>query len=105
MTTPVTARRGAEPVRRAAWGIFAAFLGAFAVFEAVKYGLLTTVAAVAFLAVPFVFRASRVAQSALLPLAVLIAYAFFTPVAWPPAFTAGLGWLTGVAVLRAARRG
>ncbi|GAA1009883.1 hypothetical protein Aple_022790 [Acrocarpospora pleiomorpha] len=105
MTTPATARRAAEPVRRVAWGTFAAFLGAFAVFESVKYGLPTTAAAVASLAVPFAFRTNRVAQSAFLPLAVMIAYALFTPVAMPPVFTAGLGWLTGVAVLRAARRG
>lgn len=49
---------------------------AFAIFKSVKYGPPTMAAAVALLAVPFAFRTNQVAQSALLPLAVLVIYSF-----------------------------
>ncbi|WP_283134570.1 hypothetical protein [Rhizohabitans arisaemae] len=104
MNASLAATPDVGPARRIAWGVFAVFLAAFAVFEAVKYGLPTTAAALVSLAVPFTFRTSRIAQSALLPLAVLLFYTF-GPIVFPPLFTAGLGWLTGVAILRAVRRG
>ncbi|MEO3796992.1 hypothetical protein ABGB14_42905 [Nonomuraea sp. B10E15] len=39
-----------------------------------------------------------------IPLAVLVGYTF-GPVVWPPLFTAGLGWLTRVALDRTLGRG
>ncbi|NGN62665.1 DUF4260 domain-containing protein [Streptomyces sp. A7024] len=89
--------------RRIAWGALTLFLAAFAIFEAQKYGLPTTAAAIAFFAVPDLFRRHRWAHLASLPLAVLVLYTV-TPVVWPPLFTAGLGWLTRIAITRTLRR-
>ncbi len=90
--------------RRSGWGVLALFLAAFAVFEAVKYGLPTTAAALAFFAVPDLFRRHRAAQLGWIPFAVLVVYTV-TPIVWPPMFTAGLGWLTRIAIARTVRRG
>ncbi|WP_433519184.1 hypothetical protein ACQP2T_28875 [Nonomuraea sp. CA-143628] len=100
-------------IRKIGWGIFALFLAAFAVFESVKYGLPTTAAMLMFLALPDLARLARVSPPGLLyqavhrvwiPLAVLVGYSF-GPIVWPPLFTAGLGWLTRIAVERALGRG
>jgi hypothetical protein len=39
-----------------------------------------------------------------IPLAILVGYSF-GPIIWPPLFTAGLGWLTRIAVERTWGRG
>ncbi|WP_219505687.1 DUF4260 family protein [Nonomuraea ceibae] len=99
--------------RRTAWGAPALFLAAFAVFESVKYGLPTTAAALAFFALPSLAGLAGARPPGLvhqavhrvwIPLAVLVGYAF-GPVVWPPLFTAGLGWLTRIAVDRTFGRG
>jgi hypothetical protein len=94
--------------RRLAWGALALFLAAFAVFESAKYGLPTTAAALAFFVLP---DAARLAGARLpgplhqavhrvwIPLVVLVGYSF-GPIVWPPLFTAGLSWLTRIAVDR-----
>ena len=97
-------RPAGRVVRRVVWGALALCLAAFAVFESAKYGLWTTTATLAFFAVPDVFRRYRVARNGWIPLAVLVAYSA-GPVAWPPLFTAGLGWLTRVVISRALGRG
>ncbi|MEO3751371.1 hypothetical protein [Streptomyces sp. B6B3] len=94
----------ATRVRRGGWGVLALFLGAFAVFESVKYGVPTTAAALVFFAVPDLFRRHRAAHLGWIPLAVLVVYTV-TPIVWPPMFTAGLGWLTRIAIDRTVRRG
>ncbi|SEG88652.1 hypothetical protein SAMN05444920_106282 [Nonomuraea solani] len=107
MTTesaPVTAGRP----RRIAWGACALFLAAFAIFESLKYGLPTTAAAVAFFVLPDLARLAGVrppgplhqaVHRVWIPLAVLVGYTF-GPIVWPPLFTAGLGWLTRIALER-----
>lgn len=99
--------------RRAGWGAFALFLLAFAVFESVKYGLPTTAAAMLFFALPDLARLAGVRPPGVLhqavhrvwiPWAILIGYSF-GPIFWPPLFTAGLGWLTRIAVDRTFGRG
>ena len=94
--------------RRVAWSALAIFLAAFAVFESLKYGVATTAAALAFFVLPDLARLARVRPPGLLyqavhrmwiPLVVLIVYSF-GPIAWPPIFTAALGWFTRIAVNR-----
>lgn len=97
---------------RAGWATLALFLAAFAVFESFKYGLATSVAALAFFALADAARLARLRESGLLyqavhrawiPLAVLIVYTA-GPIVWPPLFTAALGWLTRISVDRALLR-
>ncbi len=99
--------------RRICWGALALFLAAFAVFESVKYGLPTTAAMLLFVALPDLARlggvrppgpAHQVVHRVWIPLGVLVGYTF-GPIVWPPLFTAGLGWLTRIAVERALGRG
>jgi hypothetical protein len=94
------------------WWLLALFLAAFAVFESAKYGLPTTAAAALFFALPDLARLARVRPGGVphqavhrvwIPLAVLVGYTF-GPVVWPPLFTAGLGWLTRIALERALGR-
>ncbi|NUS73923.1 MAG: hypothetical protein HOQ05_11010 [Corynebacteriales bacterium] len=94
------------------WLLLTVFLGAFAVFESAKYGLPTTGAAVAFFLLPDLVRkiAGRwrwvvaAANSGWIPAVILVGYSF-SPIAWPPLFTAGLGWATRLAAARVAQRG
>lgn len=100
-------------------------LGAFAVFEAAKYGTATTVAALVFVVLPDVpglvdvHTAKGLARGQMparavpwynathrpwVPLVILVAYAV-GPVVWPPLFAAALAWLTHIAVDRAAGYG
>lgn len=110
--TPTATRRIGTWARIGSWGALTLFLAAFAVFEAQKYGIPTTVAAVLFFLVPDAanrFAAGRrrvvaLAHNPWLPTAILVGYTV-TPVVWPPLFTAGLGWLTRIAITRTARRG
>lgn len=99
--------------RRVAWGAAAVFLAAFAVFESAKYGLPTTAAALLFFALPDAARLAGVrppgvlhqaVHRAWIPLTVLVVYSF-GPLVWPPLFTAGLGWLTRIAIERTTGRG
>jgi hypothetical protein len=94
--------------RKASWGALALFLIAFAAFESVKYGLATTGAALVFFALPDLARLAGVRPPGLLyqsvhrvwiPLVILVGYSL-GPVVWPPLFTAGLGWLTRIAIDR-----
>lgn len=100
-------------LRRVCWGASALFLAAFAVFESAKYGLPTTAAALAFFALPDLARLAGIRPPGVpyqavhrvwIPLAVLVGYSF-GPIVWPPLFTAGLGWLTRIAVERTFGRG
>ncbi|MGN9786052.1 hypothetical protein ACTMTF_31810 [Nonomuraea sp. ZG12] len=100
-------------LRRICWGAFALFLAAFAVFESAKYGLPTTAAALAFFALPDLARLAGVRPPGVpyqavhrvwIPLAILVGYSF-GPIIWPPLFTAGLGWLTRIAVEQTWGRG
>ncbi|MFI7453891.1 hypothetical protein ACIBQX_40825 [Nonomuraea sp. NPDC049714] len=120
MTTGQTRDDVAQPdpvagglLRRICWGVFALFLAAFAVFESAKYGLPTTAAALAFFALPDLARLAGVRPPGVpyqavhrvwIPLAILVGYSF-GPIIWPPLFTAGLGWLTRIAVERTFGRG
>jgi hypothetical protein len=99
--------------KRIAWGAFTLFLAAFAVFESQKYGLPTTAAALVFFVLPDLTRLAGVRPPGALyqamnriwiPLVVLVAYTF-GPILWPPLFTAGLGWLTRIALDRTLGRG
>jgi len=94
--------------KKASWGALALFLIAFAGFESVKYGLPTTAAALVFFALPDLARLAGARPPGLLyqsvhrvwiPLAVVVGYSL-GPVVWPPLFTAGLGWLTRIAIDR-----
>ncbi|WP_079319677.1 DUF4260 family protein [Microbispora sp. GKU 823] len=105
--------KGGGRVRRIGWGVIALFLAAFAVFESVKYGVPTTVAALVFFALADLARLAGVRPPGVLyqavhrvwiPLVVLVAYSF-GPIVWPPLFTAALGWLTRIALERALGRG
>ncbi|MEU0935844.1 DUF4260 family protein [Embleya sp. NPDC005971] len=115
-------------MRRAAWIVLTLFLAAFAVFESVKYGFATSVAALLFFVLPdlTMFVGAKDAlrdgshqpgrlqpravpfynalHRAWVPLLVLVGYTV-SPVVWPPLFTAGLGWLTHIAMDRAAGYG
>jgi hypothetical protein len=100
-------------IRKICWGALALFLAAFAIFESLKYGLPTTAAALVFFALPDLARLARVrppgpvyqaVHRVWIPLAVLVGYTF-GPIVWPPLFTAGLGWLTRIAVERTFGRG
>ncbi|GCD97333.1 DUF4260 family protein [Embleya hyalina] len=114
--------------RRGAWGVLALFLAAFAVFESVKYGFATSAAALVFFVLPdltmFVGAGDALRDGthergrlqvravpfynalhrAWVPLIVLVGYSV-GPIEWPPLFTAGLGWLTHIAMDRAAGYG
>ncbi|MEV4566204.1 DUF4260 family protein [Nonomuraea sp. NPDC049419] len=99
--------------RRVAWGALGLFLAAFAIFESWKYGLPTTAAALAFFVLPDLVRLAgarpggplyEVVHRVWIPLVVVIGYSF-GPVVWPPLFTAGLGWLTRIALDRTLGRG
>jgi hypothetical protein len=110
--SPRASSAGSWP-KRIAWGAFALFLAAFAVFESQKYGLPTTAAALVFFVLPDLARLTGIrppgalhqaVNRVWLPLAVLVGYTF-GPIVWPPLFTAGLGWLTRIALDRARGRG
>ncbi|TQS20764.1 DUF4260 domain-containing protein [Microbispora hainanensis] len=101
-------RRAVAGLRKIGWGALALFLGAFAVFESVKYGVPTTLAALVFFALADIARLAGVRPPGVLyqavhrvwiPLVVLVAYSF-GPIVWPPLFTAALGWLTRIALER-----
>ncbi|WP_020549655.1 DUF4260 family protein [Embleya scabrispora] len=115
-------------MRRGAWIVLTLFLAAFAVFESVKYGFATSAAALLFFVLPdlTMFIGAKDAlrdgahepgrlqpravpfynalHRAWVPLIVLVGYTV-SPVVWPPLFTAGLGWLTHIAMDRAAGYG
>lgn len=100
-------------LRKTCWGACALFLAGFAVFESAKYGLPTTAAALMLFALPDLARLTGVRPPGMLyqavhrvwiPLVVVIGYSL-GPIVWPPLFTAGLGWLTRIAVERAFGRG
>jgi hypothetical protein len=100
-------------LKRVAWGALALFLAAFAVFESQKYGLPTTAAALVFFVLPDLTRLAGIrppgalyqaANRVWIPLLVLVGYTF-GPIVWPPLFTAGLGWLTRIALDRTLGRG
>lgn len=89
------------------------FLAVFAVFESVKYGLPTTAAGLGFFLLPDLVRragvrpgsaAYQVVHRVWIPLVVLVGYAA-AQLEWPPLFTAGLGWLTRIAIDRTLGRG
>ncbi|MFF7388672.1 DUF4260 domain-containing protein [Streptomyces scabiei] len=112
MTSGAT-QSGKGWARKAGWGALALFLIAFAGFESVKYGLPTTGAALVFFALPDLARLAGVRPPGLLyqsvhrvwiPLVVLVGYSL-GPVVWPPLFTAGLGWLTRIAIDRTLGKG
>ncbi|MEV1246679.1 hypothetical protein ACIBO2_27315 [Nonomuraea sp. NPDC050022] len=100
-------------MRKIGGGALALFLAAFALFESVKYGLPTMVAMLGFFALPDLARLAGVRPPGLpyqavhrvwVPLAIVVGYSL-GPIVWPPLFTAGLGWLTRIAVERAFGRG
>jgi hypothetical protein len=100
-------------LRKMCWAACALFLAGFAVFESAKYGLPTTVAALIVFALPDLARFAGVRPPGMfyqavhrvwIPLVMVIGYSL-GPVVWPPLFTAGLGWLTRIAVERAIGRG
>ncbi|MEU1161254.1 DUF4260 family protein [Streptomyces sp. NPDC005921] len=119
-TTP-TLRTATAVARRTAWLAGALFWTAFAVLEGVNHGWLAGSLALLFLVLPDLTflvaldEAPRMAKGqlppravpyynamhrALIPLALLVTYAF-GPVAWPPAFAALCGWLAHISYDRA----
>ncbi|MBW8796400.1 MAG: DUF4260 family protein [Streptomyces sp.] len=122
-TTNVTPalRTAATVARRTAWLAAALFWTAFAVLEGVNHGWLAGALALLFLLLPDLTflvaldEAPRMAKGqlppravpyynamhrALVPLALLVVYAF-APFAWPPAFAALCGWLAHISYDRA----
>jgi hypothetical protein len=111
--TPQRAPGAGGRLRKTCWAAGALFLAGFAVFESAKYGLPTTVAALIAFALPDLVRLAGVRPPGMLyqavhrvwiPLVIVVGYSL-GPVVWPPLFTAGLGWLTRIAVERALGRG
>ena len=112
----VPARRVAQ---RIAWAALAVFLLAFVVLEVVNHGVAALVAALLFLIVPDLAMLigagaggnGKLSPTAVpyynllhrpwIPLAVLVVYSAGLLGEWVPLFTAGLGWLTHIAVDRA----
>ena len=120
-TTAPAAPKPLTVVRRTAWLVNALFWSAFAVVEAVNHGWLAGLFAVAFLLAPdFTFLAGigetrpmekgqlppravpfyNAAHRALVPLALMVAYAFL-PLDWPPLFAGLCGWLAHISYDRA----
>ncbi|WP_328322908.1 DUF4260 domain-containing protein [Kribbella sp. NBC_00382] len=105
--------------KRVSWAALATFLLAFVVLEVINHGIPALVAAVLFLIVPdlpMLIGASTAARGKLspkavpyynlvhrpwIPLAVLVVYSVGALGDWVPLFTAGLGWLTHIALDRA----
>ncbi|GIG70751.1 hypothetical protein [Phytomonospora endophytica] len=108
MTTATVAPARTHPVlrvtARVGWAVLGLLLAAFAVFEAQKYGVPTTAAAVASFAVPALFRRHALARAWWIPLTVLVGYSLGS-LEFPPLFTAGLGWMTLIVALKVFRRG
>jgi uncharacterized protein DUF4260 len=130
--SPTTAHPAVRGAKRVAWIALTVFLAAFAVFESAKYGFATTAAAITFFVLPdltmFIGVKEAATQAAAgaphqpgrlqpravpfynamhrawVPLLILVAYSL-GPIVWPPLFTAGLGWLTHIALDRAAGYG
>ena len=105
---PVRPNRSAG-AKRVAWIALAVFTAAFAVFETFQHGLWAGIAAPAlFLAPGLTERAgNRVYNAthwAVIPVVLLLAYTF-SPLTTAWMFNAALGWLTRIAVERAAGRG
>ncbi|MFI6920279.1 hypothetical protein ACIBIZ_10005 [Nonomuraea spiralis] len=90
---------------RTAWALLAAFFLAFLVFEVVKHGGATPVSSVLFVVLPYATRfggpavVHDLAHRPWIPLAVLVGYSV-SSLNWVPVFTAGLAWMTYVAVAR-----
>ncbi|MEU1393960.1 MULTISPECIES: hypothetical protein [unclassified Nonomuraea] len=100
--TAVTVRRVAG---RSGWAVLAAFCLAFLVFEVAKHGGATPVSSALFVLAPYATRfggpavVHDLAHRPWIPLAVLVGYSV-SPLGWVPVFTAGLAWMTYVAVAR-----
>ena len=99
--------------QRVGWGLLTLLLLTFAVFESAKYGWPTTIAALAFFALPDLAGLAGIRPPGLpyqavnrvwLPLMVLVGYSV-APFAWPPLFTAALAWLTRIALDRTSGHG
>jgi hypothetical protein len=127
MTTPSTSTTSNRQGKgaRAGWTALALFLATFAIFESAKYGLPTATAALALFVLPDLTMLIGVRSAATLkrgqlasravpfynamhrawiPGALLVIYSLGI-VDFPPLFTAGLAWLTHIAVDRAAGYG
>jgi hypothetical protein len=81
---------------RVGWAVLGTILAVSAAFVSIRYGISASIAAVLFVLVPFV--PWRPLRTPWIPLVVLVAYTVW-PI-WPPLFSAGLGWLTGIAAVR-----
>ncbi|MEU9914779.1 DUF4260 family protein [Streptomyces sp. NPDC051001] len=122
VTSNTTHRSVRSLARRTAWLANALFWSAFAILEAVNHGWLAGTFALAFFVLPdLTFLVSlddapRMAKGqlppravpyynamhrALVPLALLVAYAFQPFFAWAPAFAALCGWLAHISYDRA----
>ncbi|MFG2952332.1 DUF4260 family protein [Streptomyces sp. NPDC048291] len=119
--TPALRTATITVARRTAWLAAALFWTAFAILEGVNHGWLAGALALLFLVLPDLTflvaldEAPRMAKGqlapravpyynamhrALVPLTLLVAYAF-GPFAWPPAFAALCGWLAHISYDRA----
>lgn len=99
--------------KRVAWAALAVFLLAFVVLEVINHGVAAGVAALLFLIAPDLpmVIGGKLSPRAVpyynfvhrpwIPLAVLLAYSAGLLGDWVPLFTAGLGWLTHIALDRA----
>jgi hypothetical protein len=102
--------------KRVAWAALAVFLLAFVVLEVINHGATAGVAALLFLIAPDLTMLigtggnGKLSPRAVpyynlvhrpwIPLAVLVAYSSGLLGDWVPLFTAGLGWLTHIALER-----
>lgn len=100
-------------LRKIAWWVATVFIGGFAIFQSVSYGVVASVAALLFFALPDIARVIRLRKTTILysalhgpwvPLVFVIAYSL-SPLFWAPLFTAGLGWLTRSVLSQALRYG
>jgi hypothetical protein len=100
-------------LRKTAWWVATVFVGGFAIAQGLTNGVVASLAALLFFALPDIARLIRLRKTTWVYAAVhapwvplvFVVLTSLSLLFWPPLFTAMLGWLTRTLLLKALRYG